>query len=136
MAPTKTSKVSSTSKSSIQKHSASGVGAPSQLAQSSRKGKKAWRKNIDIQPVEQGLESLRSEERVIGCGKFVSCICLPSNRMYRLVTAPRYKNRQTINCLLWTPKETIKVSFCKIYLGKKHKSVQSASRYRGTLRPS
>ncbi|KAG1725518.1 P60-like protein [Suillus lakei] len=66
MAPTKTGKVSSASKSSIQKHAASGVGAPSQLAQSSRKGKKAWRKNIDIQPVEQGLESLRSEERVIG----------------------------------------------------------------------
>lgn len=66
MAPTKTSKVSSASKSSVPKHAASGVGAPSQLAQSSRKGKKAWRKNIDIQPVEQGLESLRSEERVIG----------------------------------------------------------------------
>ncbi|KAG2129180.1 P60-like protein [Suillus bovinus] len=66
MAPIKTSKVSSASKSSIQKNSASSVGAPSQLAQSSRKGKKAWRKNIDIQPVEQGLESLRSEERVIG----------------------------------------------------------------------
>lgn len=66
MAPAKTSKASSASKPSIKKHAATGVGAPSQLAQSSRKGKKAWRKNIDIQPVEQGLESLRSEERVIG----------------------------------------------------------------------
>jgi nucleolar protein 53 len=66
MAPAKTSKASSASKPSVKKHAATGVGAPSQLAQSSRKGKKAWRKNIDIQPVEQGLESLRSEERVIG----------------------------------------------------------------------
>jgi nucleolar protein 53 len=66
MAPAKTNKASSASKPSVKKHAATGVGAPSQLAQSSRKGKKAWRKNIDIQPVEQGLESLRSEERVIG----------------------------------------------------------------------
>jgi nucleolar protein 53 len=66
MAPAKTSKASSASKPSVKKHAATGFGAPSQLAQSSRKGKKAWRKNIDIQPVEQGLESLRSEERVIG----------------------------------------------------------------------
>ncbi|OAX36471.1 P60-like protein [Rhizopogon vinicolor AM-OR11-026] len=67
MAPTKTSKISlSASKSAVQKPNLSDVGAPSQLAQSTRKGKRAWRKNIDILPVEQGLESLRSEERVIG----------------------------------------------------------------------
>lgn len=42
------------------------VGAPSQRAQSSRKGKKAWRKNIDIDEVEEGLEELRVEERVTG----------------------------------------------------------------------
>ncbi|KAL0091804.1 ribosome biogenesis protein Nop53/GLTSCR2 [Phycomyces blakesleeanus] len=35
-------------------------------AQPSRKGKKAWRKNIDITGVEDGLEVLRSEERVRG----------------------------------------------------------------------
>lgn len=32
--------------------------------QPSRKGKKAWRKNIDMEPVEEGLESNREEERV------------------------------------------------------------------------
>ncbi|EIW79440.1 P60-like protein [Coniophora puteana RWD-64-598 SS2] len=42
------------------------VGAPAQLSQSSRKGKRAWRKNIDIQPIERGMESLRKEERIIG----------------------------------------------------------------------
>ncbi|KAI7885507.1 tumor suppressor protein Gltscr2 [Lichtheimia hyalospora FSU 10163] len=34
--------------------------------QTSRKGKKAWRKNIDIASVEEGLESNREEERVRG----------------------------------------------------------------------
>ena len=38
------------------------VGTPSQYAQSSRKGKKAWRKNIDIREVESGLEEIRAEE--------------------------------------------------------------------------
>ena len=42
------------------------VGAPSQLSQNTRKGKKAWRKNIDIDNVEEGLETIRSEERVLG----------------------------------------------------------------------
>jgi nucleolar protein 53 len=32
-------------------------------AQPSRKGKKAWRKNIDINDVEEHLEQMRSEER-------------------------------------------------------------------------
>ncbi|KAI6126491.1 P60-like protein [Pisolithus sp. B1] len=44
----------------------SALGAPSQLAQASRKGKRAWRKNIDMQGVEDAMESLRAEERVIG----------------------------------------------------------------------
>ncbi|KAG6836114.1 hypothetical protein H0H93_011226 [Arthromyces matolae] len=42
------------------------TGAPSQLNQSSRKGKRAWRKNVDIQEVEEGMEEMRAEERVIG----------------------------------------------------------------------
>ena len=42
------------------------VGAPSQLSQNNRKNKKAWRKNIDIDNVEEGLETIRSEERVLG----------------------------------------------------------------------
>jgi hypothetical protein len=33
-------------------------------AQPSRKGKKAWRKNVDVTELESGLETLRSEERV------------------------------------------------------------------------
>ncbi|KAG8806670.1 hypothetical protein FRC17_004873 [Serendipita sp. 399] len=41
-------------------------GIPSQYSQSSRKGKRAWRKNVDITQVEEGLEELREEERIIG----------------------------------------------------------------------
>lgn len=37
------------------------VGKPSQKGQSSRKGKRAWRKNIDIGDVEKGLEERREE---------------------------------------------------------------------------
>lgn len=55
---------SSSSKASDKKKSS--IGAPSQPSQSSRKGKKAWRKNVDIEEVEQGLEEIRAEERVIG----------------------------------------------------------------------
>ena len=44
----------------------SSIGAPSQHSQSSRKGKKAWRKNIDIDEVEEGLEVIRTEERETG----------------------------------------------------------------------
>ncbi|KAH7928988.1 P60-like protein [Leucogyrophana mollusca] len=51
---------------STKKSARSAVGAPSQHTQSSRKGKRAWRKNIDIDPVEEGLEGLRAEERVTG----------------------------------------------------------------------
>jgi nucleolar protein 53 len=42
------------------------TGAPSQKSQSSRKGKRAWRKNVDIAEIEAGLEGLREEERVTG----------------------------------------------------------------------
>ncbi|CAE6430724.1 unnamed protein product [Rhizoctonia solani] len=41
-------------------------GAPSQPSQSTRKGKKAWRKNVDIEEVEDRLEGLRDEERETG----------------------------------------------------------------------
>ncbi|KAN0094429.1 Ribosome biogenesis protein Nop53/GLTSCR2 [Tylopilus felleus] len=66
---TSTTPVTSSSNPSSQaakKPVKSKLGAPSQLSQSSRKGKRAWRKNIDIQTVEEGLESLRAEERVVG----------------------------------------------------------------------
>ncbi|GMM35076.1 Nop53 protein [Saccharomycopsis crataegensis] len=42
------------------------VGRPSQTSQSSRKGKKAWRKNIDISEVEESIESRREELRILG----------------------------------------------------------------------
>ncbi|KAI0252804.1 hypothetical protein BJV78DRAFT_1305050 [Lactifluus subvellereus] len=45
---------------------ASIVGAPAQHNQSSRKGKKAWRKNVDIEDLEEKLEGLREEERTFG----------------------------------------------------------------------
>lgn len=41
------------------------IGAPS-AKQSSRKGKKAWRKNVDITAEETALEVAREEERVTG----------------------------------------------------------------------
>ncbi|KAL8689142.1 MAG: hypothetical protein Q9218_005114 [Villophora microphyllina] len=39
----------------------SAVGAPQQHSQPSRKGKKAWRKNVDVSEVQQGLENAREE---------------------------------------------------------------------------
>lgn len=51
---------------SKEKSSKSSIGAPAQHNQSSRKGKKAWRKNVDLEEVEGGLEGLRAEERVTG----------------------------------------------------------------------
>jgi hypothetical protein len=47
---------------------ASVVGAPAQHNQASRKGKRAWRKNVDIEDLEEKLEGLREEERTFGCG--------------------------------------------------------------------
>ena len=37
------------------------VEAPHQYKQSSRKGKKAWRKNVDVSEVQTGLEIVRDE---------------------------------------------------------------------------
>lgn len=42
------------------------LGAPATLGQKTRKGKKAWRKNIDITHEEEALETAREEERVTG----------------------------------------------------------------------
>jgi nucleolar protein 53 len=41
---------------------ATSIQAPQQFKQPSRKGKKAWRKNVDVTAVQQGLENLRDEE--------------------------------------------------------------------------
>lgn len=35
--------------------------APQQFKQPSRKGKKAWRKNVDITQLQSGLEDVRDE---------------------------------------------------------------------------
>lgn len=35
--------------------------APQQYKQPSRKGKKAWRKNVDVSEVQEGLEVVRDE---------------------------------------------------------------------------
>ena len=59
---------------SSKKANRSALGAPSQHNQSSRKGKKAWHKNVDIEEVEQGLEGLRQEERVTGYTTVLSFI--------------------------------------------------------------
>ncbi|KAI0827318.1 P60-like protein [Trametes gibbosa] len=68
MAAAKTASVASASASSTSKKKSTGAthGAPAQRTQSSRKSKRAWRKNVDIEPVEEGLEGLRVEERAIG----------------------------------------------------------------------
>jgi hypothetical protein len=65
MATSKLSKTSSKPASQT-KSSISTLGAPAQHNQSSRKGKRAWRKNVNIEDVEEGLEGMRAEERVIG----------------------------------------------------------------------
>lgn len=61
------------------KPAASSLGAPSQRSQSSRKGKRAWRKNIDIEEVEEGLEVMRTEERVTGYNDSFSLCNTPTN---------------------------------------------------------
>lgn len=38
------------------------VDAPQQFKQTSRKGKKAWRKNVDITTVQEGLRDLKDAE--------------------------------------------------------------------------
>ncbi|KAL8872535.1 MAG: hypothetical protein Q9174_001855 [Haloplaca sp. 1 TL-2023] len=37
------------------------IGAPQQHSQPSRKGKRAWRKNVDVSEIQQGLETVRDE---------------------------------------------------------------------------
>lgn len=70
MAPTKSNRRQTPTPVSRPKKklsAASVVGAPAQHNQSTRKGKKAWRKNVDIDDLEEKLEGLREEERTFGC---------------------------------------------------------------------
>ncbi|CAG8515056.1 9672_t:CDS:2 [Acaulospora colombiana] len=50
--------------------------------QPSRKGKKAWRKNVDITEIEETLEEIRNEERVLG-GKIQE---LPTEKLFFIDT--------------------------------------------------
>lgn len=45
----------------VSQHAAGSGDAPSQYNQRSRKGKKAWRKNVDVTEVQEGLEELNNE---------------------------------------------------------------------------
>lgn len=65
------SNVPESSKQKNKKNPTSTIGAPAQRSQSSRKGKRAWRKNVDIDQVEERLEELRTEEREFGCVSIV-----------------------------------------------------------------
>ena len=67
---TKTTSLKKLSDAKGKKPTRSVVGAPSQHNQSSRKGKRAWRKNINIEDVEEVLEGMRAEERVVGYVNF------------------------------------------------------------------
>lgn len=51
---------------SLKPSSSEELGAPATLSQKSRKGKKAWRKNIDTREEEEAMEQAREEERVTG----------------------------------------------------------------------
>ena len=53
---------SPTTKQSTTMSSKSKLDAPQQFKQPSRKGKKAWRKNVDVTEVQEGLRMLKDEE--------------------------------------------------------------------------
>jgi len=47
--------------------------APRQFKQPSRKGKKAWRKNVDLTEVQEGLEAVR-QEIIQGYDSITACL--------------------------------------------------------------
>jgi hypothetical protein len=98
-------------KSKKKSTAASTVGAPAQHNQSSRKGKKAWRKNVDIEDLEEKLESLREEERTLGCAFFF----LPRHCWSQATIARHYKKRQTANCSSSIPKATTKARLSALF---------------------
>lgn len=59
------------------------LGRPSQKQQSSRKGKKAWRKNIDIDDIEKAIEAKREEIRQLG----VEADQIPSDELFQIDVA-------------------------------------------------
>lgn len=50
------------------------VEAPQSHSQPSRKGKKAWRKNVDVTDVQKGLAEL-NDEIITGYGSSFSSMC-------------------------------------------------------------
>lgn len=54
-------------------------GAPKQHNQPSRKGKKAWRKNVDIEEVENGIDEVREE--IIRGYEILSITMLDSSKL-------------------------------------------------------
>lgn len=74
---------------------ASIVGAPAQHNQSSRKGKKAWRKNVDIEDLEDKLEGLREEERTFGYVFYLATFS-PSKLKDHLQATPTEEDRQRV----------------------------------------
>jgi len=87
MAPTKSNSKHASASAVKQKKKLSAtsvVGAPAQHNQSSRKGKKAWRKNVDIEDLEVKLDGLREEERTFGCVFYPSTFRASSNVICRL----------------------------------------------------
>ena len=79
MAPTKTHRKPNLTKPKKKSSAASTVGAPAQHNQSSRKGKKAWRKHVDIEDLEEKLEGLREEERTFGCSLSLTIASVPGS---------------------------------------------------------
>jgi hypothetical protein len=55
------------------------VDAPQQFKQPSRKGKKAWRKNVDVTEVQEGLRNLKDAE-IKGYANLF--ICFVAESMY------------------------------------------------------
>lgn len=78
------------------KRKAIDIGAPSQKTQPTRKGKKAWRKNVDITDIEAGIEGLREEERVTGSvnATWFTCVGGKSILIYSFDDSGKLQDRQ------------------------------------------
>ncbi|KAF9266567.1 P60-like protein [Marasmius fiardii PR-910] len=85
-------KTKSSKPTSKPKNLKSSIGAPSQRSQPSRKGKRAWRKNVDLDDLEEGLEEIREEERVHGTALHK----LADNELFQIDTEGDEKIRQSL----------------------------------------
>lgn len=71
------------------------IGSPAQYSQPSRKGKKSWRKNVDIREVESGMEEIRAEERETGCVEPMPRYAIYSNTFF--LEGRHYRRRKTMS---------------------------------------